>query len=72
MRAPLLFVSLLGTLFAAYNVAVADVTLAVPQTPGSKHIVKQSFLGISFELSFMDEYCNSNPVHIFNPPSNYI
>ncbi|KAF9057944.1 glycoside hydrolase family 79 protein [Panaeolus papilionaceus] len=72
MRAPLLFVSLLGTLFAAYDVAVADVTLAVPQTPGSKNIVKQSFLGISFELSFMDEYFGNDTSTIPLPMLNHL
>jgi hypothetical protein len=39
-------------LFAADPIAIV-----VPTSPLSSHVVQQNFLGISFELSFLDVYC---------------
>lgn len=35
----------------------ADVQLVVPSSPSSQNVVASNFFGISFELSFMNEYC---------------
>ncbi|PPQ64619.1 hypothetical protein CVT24_008356 [Panaeolus cyanescens] len=68
-----LFSALLSTAcFSNYHVAVADVVLSVPQTPSSSHIVKQNFLGISFELSFMDEYFGNDTSTIPPIMTNYL
>ena len=40
------------------SVSAADpIQISVPSSPPTKNVVQQNFLGISFELSFMDEYC---------------
>lgn len=37
--------------------ALDPVQVTVPALPGSKNVVHPNFLGISLELSFLDEYC---------------
>lgn len=43
--------------------ALADVQVSIPSNVQSDKVVFPNFLGISFELSFLDEYCGST---IFN------
>jgi hypothetical protein len=39
------------------NAAAVQVT--VPATPSTSNVVHSNFLGISFELSFMTDYCRA-------------
>lgn len=45
-------------IFGSVLVFAADpIPIVVPTSPSSSHVVQQNFLGISFELSFLDVYC---------------
>jgi len=50
----------------------SPIQVSVPSSPPSKHVVQQNFLGISFELSFMDEYFGNDTSSL--PPTivNYL
>lgn len=43
-----------------YLSVVADaIQISIPSSLPSSHVVQQNFLGISFELSYVDYYCKS-------------
>ncbi|KAJ3973282.1 glycoside hydrolase family 79 protein [Lentinula raphanica] len=52
--------------------ATADVQLSIPSSSSSKNVVASSFLGISFELSFMNEYFGNDTDTIPQPMLNYL
>ncbi|KAF8165534.1 glycoside hydrolase family 79 protein [Crassisporium funariophilum] len=56
----------------AVFVAAEPIQVSIPSTPPSRNIVGQNFLGISLELSFMDEYFGNDTSTI--PPTviNYL
>lgn len=37
--------------------AASPIPIIVPSSPSTRNVVAQNFLGISFELSFMNLYC---------------
>lgn len=43
--------------------AAAPITVSIP-VPSTEHAVASNFLGISFELSFMDQYCAFRPFEL--------
>lgn len=49
------FLSLLISLCSATSV----IQVNVPATPSSQNVVYPNFLGISFELSFVNDYCKN-------------
>ncbi|KAJ4485502.1 hypothetical protein J3R30DRAFT_1367050 [Lentinula aciculospora] len=51
---------------------VADVQLPIPSSPSSQNIVASNFFGISFELSFMNEYFGNDTDTIPQPMLNYL
>ncbi|KAJ3713573.1 glycoside hydrolase family 79 protein [Lentinula raphanica] len=52
--------------------ATADVQLSIPSSSSSKNVVASNFLGISFELSFMNEYFGNDTDTIPQPMLNYL
>ena len=52
MLIPLLNIILLSLI----GHVVADATVNVPDAPSTSHVVDSDFLGISIELSFVDQY----------------
>ncbi|KAG5648913.1 hypothetical protein DXG03_000262 [Asterophora parasitica] len=55
------------------NLAAADsVTVSVPSTASSHNVVQSNFLGISFELSFIDEYFGNDTSSIPATVVNYL
>ncbi|KAF8969446.1 glycoside hydrolase family 79 protein [Flammula alnicola] len=66
-----LFNALLFPLFL-WPVTADPIQISVPSSPPSTHVVQQNFLGISFELSFTDEYFGNDASSI--PPTvvNYL
>jgi len=49
--------SLLVLLFYPVLLLADPIPVTVPTSPASTHVVRQNFLGISLELSYLDEYC---------------
>ena len=60
-----LYTLLFSTLVVLPEVAADPISIAVPPSPPSTHAVQPNFLGISLELSFMDEYCQFIPFFWF-------
>lgn len=60
-----LYTLLFSTPFLLPEVAADPISISVPSSPPSTHAVQPNFLGISFELSFMDEYCQFLPFFWF-------
>jgi hypothetical protein len=60
-----LYTLLFSTRFVLPEVAADSISISVPSSPPSTHAVQPNFLGISFELSFMDEYCQFLPFFFF-------
>jgi len=52
-----LYTLIFFTLSILPEVAADPIHISLPSSPTSTHAVQSNFLGISFELSFMDEYC---------------
>ncbi|KAJ4499327.1 hypothetical protein C8R41DRAFT_815319 [Lentinula lateritia] len=50
----------------------ADVQLVVPSSPSSQNVVASNFFGISFELSFMNEYFGNDTDTIPQAMLNYL
>lgn len=67
-----LYTLLFSTLVVLPEVAADPISIAVPPSPPSTHAVQPNFLGISLELSFMDEYFGNDTSSI--PPTiiNYL
>ncbi|CAA7260045.1 unnamed protein product [Cyclocybe aegerita] len=73
MPAPAALFSVLVLLPFISSPVVADpIQILVPSSPTSSHVIQQNFLGISLELSFMDEYFGNDTSTI--PPTviNYL
>lgn len=50
-------------LFAPRPLFADPIPITVPTSPSTSYVVQQNFLGISFELSFLDDYCESLCFH---------
>ncbi|KAJ7922990.1 hypothetical protein B0H13DRAFT_2655337 [Mycena leptocephala] len=63
---------LIPLLLAYIGHANAAVQITVPATPSTSNVVHSNFLGISFELSFLDQYFGNDTNTINTPMLNYL
>ncbi|KAF8812249.1 hypothetical protein BYT27DRAFT_7220918 [Phlegmacium glaucopus] len=68
----MLLVTLLTFLLPLSSLAATPIPISVPSSPPTRNVVEQNFLGISFELSFMNLYFGNDTSTI--PPTviNYL
>ncbi|KAF7319868.1 Glyco-hydro-79C domain-containing protein [Mycena kentingensis (nom. inval.)] len=65
-------VSLISVLLGSTALVNAAVQVSVPATPSASNVVESNFLGISYELSYLNEYFGNDTNTINMPMLNYL